>query len=155
MFRVSMIQPIIGQEERDMSYRILGLISGAFLLNACASASVTQLQDNAANEYQFVADENYQEVYRRVSRMARSCWDGGLLFSPQAQRITDADLFSETGTAEVTIRMSNIANRVYAHILIERAGENSTNVTVWNHFSTWNHYPAKVQTWANGSQDCG
>lgn len=138
-----------------MNIRATLLVGGCLLLQACASSSVGELRDSAANEHRFTTEQNYETVYRRVSRMARSCWDGGFMFSPQAQRTADADLFSETGTAEITIRMSNITNRVYAHILIERAGENSTTVTVWNHYPTWNSYGEKVQSWADGSQDCG
>ena len=137
-----------------MIVRALFLASCCYVLQACASGSIGELRDTAANEHRFTTGENYEIVYRRVSRMARSCWEGGFMFSPQAQRITDADLFSETGTAEITIRMSNIANNVYAHVLIERLDADLTSVTVWNDLATWNSYGERVQLWAEGSEDC-
>lgn len=74
--------------------------------------------------------------------------------SPQAHRSVDADLFNELGTAEITIRMANLGNNIYAHAEIKKIDEEQTNVRVWHYFDTWSDIGPKMQRWANGSTSC-
>lgn len=123
-------------------------------LGGCAAGSVSEIRSNAARRHEFALPANYQEVYRNIATVARNCWVGGFLLSPQAQRNVDADLFSDLGRGEVTIWMSNIGRNVYAHADIERA-DGGSRVTVYTYFSSWDSIGPRMEKWAKGEADCG
>lgn len=89
-----------------------------------------------------------------MAQTARTCWAGGFLTSPQAQRIVDTDLYSDLGKGEITIWMSNLGPSIYLHAVILKKGEALTEVTVYTFYATWNSMGPKLERWADGSKEC-
>ncbi|MBK6897440.1 MAG: hypothetical protein IPH06_12700 [Alphaproteobacteria bacterium] len=125
------------------------------MLTACAAASKEKLKSTAAQKYKFEVTKNYQEVYRHIAERGRECWETGYLFSPQAQNIIDADLYSDLGEAEVSWRMVNFGNSYYATAIIQRIDNNKTQVTVLNSLKSWDDIGKKIEKWVTKPQEKG
>lgn len=133
--------------------RLATLIIACFALTGCTASSVNELKQSAARKQEYTVAANYQEVYRNIAACARAGWGSvGYLLSPQASNIVDADLYSDLGTGEITMRMSNLGNHVYAHALIERQAPTQTKLTVWNYLSSWDHIGPAMKSWAEGER---
>lgn len=133
-------------------FRAVLLLS--FVLSGCAAGNVKELKREAYKKYEFQENLNYQQVYKNIATATRSCWESGFLFSPSAQNIVDADLYSELGKGEITIRMANLGSRVYAHTEIVKRDHTNSQVTVWIYFRTWTSMARKIRGWASGKDDC-
>lgn len=97
------------------------LLSFSIFVGSCATTT-TSFKQGASASRDFVVDENYQAVYRRLANLAR-CTDGawaGLFASFQ----TDAQLYPELGSAEVSHRMTNVGvNNYYWLVEINEEGQ--------------------------------
>lgn len=134
--------------------RLIAIVGLIALLAGCAAQSVDEIKAKPSRTHRFAMERNYEEVYRNIAQTARACWAGGFLTSPQASRIVDTDLYSESGKGEVTIWMSNLGPSIYLHALVERRAASATDVTVYTYYATWNSMADKVESWARGSKEC-
>ena len=130
------------------------LMTSIAALAACTSEQY--LKDEVVEEsvlkYDFVAEQNYQAVYRTILNQGQLCIKPGLT----AQMVIQGELFNELRSADVTVVLYGIFSR-YPHlkVTIEAISRDTTKVSVTNTLPRWDSYAKAIKTWVdNGSTAC-
>jgi hypothetical protein len=137
-------------------FKLAGLVCITVLIAACQKQATTaELENNVSTTIQQTEyPENYQSVYRKVSAMAKRCFDSSL--TPYSDRSIDAELYSDLGFGEVSYRTADISgNNYHWKAKIEKLSENRTKLTLYAGKAATETFIKQVNGWANGSQSCG
>jgi hypothetical protein len=103
------------------------------LVAACTPNTAGGVRDLDSNKKTtFIADENYQAVYRKILDMTRKCREQGLI---TAQMIVKNDLYTDIQSGHISVELhGGLGVSVYSVTDVKAIAENKTQVT--NHFST-------------------
>lgn len=97
-------------------------------------------------------NENYQEIYRRVSTTAKRCWAEPV--SAQAAMVVDAELYPDLGYGDVAVSLVNWgARNYYVTAKIEKAAQGS-RMTLRSGNAIDETRANFVLRWAAGDQNC-
>lgn len=97
--------------------------------------------------------ENYQEIYRRVSRTATRCW--GSARTPYSSLDVDSQLYSELGFGEVAFSQSNMGARTYfVTARVERRDEGSRLILHSGNTLASQRHAATFLRWSDGDEAC-
>ncbi|MDA4848020.1 hypothetical protein [Hoeflea poritis] len=129
---------------------IVGLC--ALVLSGCVSSS-QDLVESSSNKRTFTVSQNYQQVYRNISKTASQCLTRGIVLSSQASWDVDAQLYSELGYGEIDFYLNNVGKDFYATAKVERQGS-GTKVTVVSRERFKDRFSDSFQRWAKGSTAC-
>jgi len=132
--------------KRSLSIVFLLFVAG------CAASSVRDIKENYTGKEVFTVARNYQAVYRDIQRAARECWEGGYLFSPQAQNVVTAELYNELEFGEISLALSNVGMSYYVHLEIRKAND-AAEVTAY-YSQSYEKSHSEVVAWANGGTEC-
>lgn len=115
------------------------------VINGCAPATSQRLRENHAGKYEFTANENYQSVYRKVLYQSRECHSIVIIAAPM---IVQGDLFQDLKSGNVTVAL-HTAYGVDTHLTVDVSAldDKTTNIVVYNAFSTWNSAAKAVREW--------
>lgn len=123
----------------------------AVVLTGCAT-NPDQLSAVADVET-YTFQENYQEIYRRVSSQARMCLSASL--GAYASNQIDAQLYPDLGYGEVTYRLSNFGvNNYYFLVKIEKKGDGTLVTSQAGNTLAPGTYMKLVRQWAHGDKAC-
>lgn len=120
-------------------------------ISACSTTPRDLEQSTPAHVTTY--QENYQEIYRRVSSESRRCYSGNM--GAYASAEVDAQLYPDLGFGEITSSLDNYgARNYYWSVKIEKVGEGA-RMTV-NSGNTLNSSAAvsQMQRWAAGGSGC-
>ena len=100
----------------------------------------------ATKKSTFIADENYQAVYRKILDMTRKCSEGGMI---TAQMIVKNDLYTDIQSGNISVELhGGLGVSVYTVTDVKAIAENKTEVT--NHFASagWMNRAPIIKKWA-------
>jgi hypothetical protein len=125
--------------------RVNGIILVLLAVVGCAPATTQGLRENHAGKYEFIANEQYEAVYRKVLYQARKCHQPGVI---AAQMLAQGDLFHDIKTGNVTVAM-HAAYGVDTLLTVDISAldDKTTNVVVYNALSTWENSARAVREW--------
>lgn len=142
-----------------MRYLVLLVVASVFF--AGCSSSEKLVRDHPVEEgvlkYEFMVDQNYQVVYRKLLKQGKACVSPGLT----AQMIVQGELFNDIKAADITVVLYGIFSQ-HPHIQVtiesieqDGANQDKTKVTVTNTLPRWNAYTRAIKTWVvDGSTNC-
>lgn len=126
------------------------LLISAFALAGCSSSEtiIDEPVKESTLKYDFVVEQNYQAVYRKILKQGRDCIKPGLT----AQMVVHGELFNDIKAADITVVLYGIFSQ-YPHlqINIEAIGTGKTKISVSNKLHRWNTYAKAVKTWVDGN----
>ena len=129
------------------------IIFAAFALTACSSTPESLEGSKTAVRAERSYAENYQEVYRRVSSLAKRCATAST--GSYTSLEVDAELYSELGYGEVTHYLSNLgAKNYYWKAKITKTGSGSHLSIVSGNTLAQGRTLSGVLRWADGDQAC-
>lgn len=97
--------------------------------------------------------ENYQEIYRRTSGLAKRCIASSM--GPYASMAVDADLFPDLGYGEITVSLINWGVRnYYVSSRIEKTPTGSKLIVRAGNTLGAEQMVQRMQRWAGGDQEC-
>jgi len=121
------------------------------LIAGCVPSTVQLLRENPSGKSTFVADEGYQQVYRKVVTKARNCFQTGMI---TAQMVVQGDLYTDIRTGHVSIALhGGLGVSTYANVDIEAISDNETRVTTYYGFPTWSRIVPTVEDWVKLNSD--
>jgi hypothetical protein len=130
--------------------RFLG-IAAAALLGACSTTPADlETKTEAATH---VYAENYQEIYRRVSTVAKRCVAGNI--GAHASMAVDADFYPELGYGDITMSLINWgARNYYWSAKIEKNGTGSKMTVHSGNTLASESAKSTIVRWADGDTAC-
>lgn len=125
------------------NYGIIWILFIAFV--GCAPATVQGLRESHADRYEFIADENYQSVYRKVLYQARKCYQTGLI---TAQMVVQGDLFHDLKSGNVSVALhGGLGVDTYLTVDVYGLDEKTSRVVVYYALATWRSAARAVKEW--------
>ncbi len=123
-------------------------------LFACGETSVNSLRQVSNTPHTFIANKNYQQIYKVLSTKARECLSVTLGLS-SAQYVVDTDLYNELGEASITLRLEQAGYTGYfALIEIRKLSHLKTEVKIFTANSSWDYLRNITENWAKGYKSC-
>ena len=134
---------------RNFVIGLVLLVAGA----GCAPATIQGLRDNHGGRYEFIANENYQSVYRKVLYQARNCHQAGGI---GAQWVVQGDLFHDLKSGNVTFALHGVLSvSTILTVDVSALDDKTTNVIVYYVYSTWGSAARAVREWVlENSTEC-
>ena len=127
------------------------ILSLCLVVTGCAPTSQA-LRENPKNSYEFLAEENYQSVYRKILPVARKCYQGGLI---TAQMVVQDELYHDIKSGSVSVALHG-AFGVETYLTIDVLGLNNsrTKISVFTS-RNWKAVGDAVIEWVeDGSTKC-
>jgi len=127
----------------------------AAALSACVAGCSTTPADLEAKSAPAITafTENYQEIYRRTSGLAKRCIASSM--GPYASMAVDADLFPDLGYGEITVSLINWGVRnYYVSSRIEKVPTGSKLIVRAGNTLGAERMIQLLQRWAGGDQSC-
>lgn len=124
------------------------------VLPACAPKNIKDLKGkNLNNKHEFIVNDNYQPVHRKLLDQAKECWSTYLL---TAQYVVQNELYPDTKTATISSEFhSAFGTEVYKLIEIREISEKQTQVITYWHRGNSEKLGEIVKRWAiNNSTSC-
>jgi len=103
------------------------LLLAALGIAGCAPSTAGGVRELGTDRrYTFEAEQNYQQVYRKVLANARKCYQTGLI---TAQMVVQGDLYHDTKTGEITVALhGGFGVDTYEVIDIAAIGDSRTKI---------------------------
>ena len=133
------------------------LLGGAFLvsLSGCAPSTAGGVREmGPERRFAFVAQENYQPVYRKILDQARKCWQTGMI---TAQMVVQGDLYHDTKSGTITVALhGGLGVDTYQVIDVSAIDEQQTKVVGHYSLGPVDKYGQALKEWVlENSKECG
>ena len=133
------------------------LLGGIFLLSlsGCVSSTAGSVR-KMGPEYQFsfIAQENYQSVYRKILEQMRECYSGQIM---STRSTVQGDIFLDTKSGTIMgSTHNNISGGVHQVIDITALNEQKTSVVAYYSRGTVENRGLALKEWVlENSKECG
>lgn len=113
---------------------IICLGFASLFISGCAPSTFSEMkQKESINKSSFIAQENYESIYKRSLIKSKECFEMGAL---TAAFIADGQMYTNTKEAEVTVSLIGGFGRSLIHgATFKSINENQTEVTLYTYWS--------------------
>jgi hypothetical protein len=122
--------------------KLFSLAVSLVLLQACAASGIDGVKSQHSRHETFRVEENYQSVFRRISRRVPECFSNPMAIAAQS------NLYHDIEAGELTV-----GNSLGTFLVVEvkGLGPNAAKVDVYTGVSTWDKYVERVKGWIDGT----
>jgi hypothetical protein len=137
-----------------MRYLVLLVLGLGFFAGCSSSEKLVRSHpvEEGTLRYEFVVEQDYQVVYRKLLKQGQACVSPGLT----AQMIVEGELFDDIKAADITVVLYGIfSQHPHLKVAIKSTEQDKTKVTVTNTLPRWDSYARAIKTWVvDGSTNC-